>query len=261
VSDLTLTLQPNGVAASDPFGDDPAPPAAIKKERKRRMAPGEAAGTRAEHDTYDTDPALATACVEWLRAEGAVVWGGHGPLILEPTAGKGPFIVGARKVFPSAKIAATDLRPDCRDFCIAAGADAFAAGDALTTPPAMIAKADLIVSNPPFKNADELAQYFLSHMKDGATLAFLLAVTFIAASERWVLIGDPKKPPGIYSRFPLRFMTPIIPRPTFTDTSPKFEAGLFAWTKGYQGTYTGGSGPVRWIAPKRTRKPRKDKTP
>jgi hypothetical protein len=241
VSDLLTIPTGNGAVVTDPFGDAPPP-----KVRRRRKAPGEAAGTRNEHDAYDTHVNLALACVAWLRENGAVSWGGHGPLIIDPTAGFGPFVAGSRKIFPDARIAAFDLREECKGPCLTAGANVFAHGNALTTAPSMIAKADLIVTNPPFKEADQLAQYFLTHMKEGATLAFLLAVTFIAAKERWVPIGDPKHPPGLYTLFPLRFMTPIIPRPAFTGTSPKFEAALFAWTKGHVGTYSGGLGPLRW---------------
>jgi hypothetical protein len=244
---MSETIQTNGAISTDPFGD-PVPPTST-----RRMAPGEAAGTRAEHDAYDTDPPLALACVEWLRAHGGLTWPGHAPLILEPTAGGGPFVKGARTVFPSAKIAATDIRPEVQAACLAAGADAFAAGDALTIPPVMIAKADLIVSNPPFKLADQLVRYFWQYMKPDATLAFLLAVTFLGSSDRW----DPST--GLFKLAWPIYCPQIVPRPAFTGTSPKFEACLFVWKKAENDhLFVVPNDPIRWVPTKR-RKPRKAK--
>ena len=222
--------------------------------RKRRMAPGEAAGTRNEDDAYDTPEALALACTEWCGkgildptdpARGP-------PLILEPCAGKGPFVKAARKTWPGSKVVAVDIRPECEAVCLEAGAVKFAKLDALTLPPSTIAAADLIITNPPFKLADALARHFLSPMKDGAVLAFLLSATFIGSKDRWE-----EEPEGLFKLAPLTYMVPIVPRPDFGLTSPKFEAGLFVWVKGEGEGWVAGAviprEPIRWAKPKRTR--------
>src|SRR3970282_2297745 len=139
------------------------------------MAPVESAGTRNEYDAYDTPEALALACTNWcssildksvLRDDlGRVRWNSPdvdsiSPLILEPCAGKGPFVKAARKTWPDSKVVAVDIRPECEAPCLAAGAVRFAHLDSLTLSGLTIAAADLTVSNPPFKHADELARHF-----------------------------------------------------------------------------------------------------
>lgn len=282
MADQIITIPLNGQVNPDPFGDSGSGSSTAKLPARRR-APGEAAGTRAEHDAYDTDPALALACVEWVKGVGLVPdrtlanpdWNPVPPLVLEPTAGGGPFVRAAKKVWPSCKVVAVDIRPECQAPCVEAGA-IFACADSTQLDPKTISRADLIITNPPFKLADELARHMLAHMKDGAYLAFLLSVTFIASRDRWApwQTADGKGAAGLYLRFPLSYMVPIVPRPAFTGTSPKFEAALFVWRKVEGGAgegfdrgmipHAGGAlipnEPIRWIPPKRTRK-KKGATP
>lgn len=223
----------------------------IPLPKRRRKAPGEAAGTRKEHDAYDTPPALALACAEWL--EGRLLStttppfclpGSDGTLhILEPTAGGGPFVKAARQTWPKAVIAAVDIRPECQKPCEDAGATIFACADSISLNPKTIHSADLILTNPPFKLADVLARQMYLNMHDGAVLAFLLSVTFIASEDRWVPGGDTKRRrgrspgPGLFTIAPLTYMAPIVPRPSFLvidgkAESPKQEMALFVWVKG-----------------------------
>jgi len=223
--------------------------------RKRRKAPGEAAGTRNEDDAYDTPEALALACTAWCHQLLTRV---EVPLILEPCAGNGPFVKAARQVWPCSKIVAIDIRPECRESCVMAGAALDSGGgggfhslDALTLPAGTIGAADLIITNPPFKHADELVRHFWASMKDGAFLTFLLSVTFLGSKDRWE-----EEPPGLFKLAPLTYMIPIVPRPDFGPTSPKFEAGLFIWVKGNESSNYGAlipPDPLRWVKPKRTR--------
>lgn len=227
----------------------------------RRMAPGEAAGTRRDHDAYDTPPELALACVKWLREKSGMTWPEHSVCILDPTSGAGPFAKSADVVFPGSKIVAVDIRGECLQH-FAGGRITFACANALELPAALISKADLIVTNPPFKLADQLARHFWASMKPGATLAFLLSVTFIGSDDRW-----DEEPEGLFKLAPLHYMVPIVPRPSFItidgkDTSPKFEAALFVWTKKAAGTDFMETeiprDPIRWEKPKkkRTRAPK-----
>ena len=174
-SGFSLDVPLNG---APPGPTAPAGPI-FKKRGRPRKAPGEGT-TRRDHDAYDTPPELARACVSWCRGH-LTIPGDHlervAPLILDPTAGNGPFAAAAREVWPSSRVVAVDIRDVCRAACEASGA-IFACTDALTLDPKTIGRADLIITNPPFKLADDLVRHLWGHMKDWANLALLLPVTF-----------------------------------------------------------------------------------
>lgn len=252
--DTILTIPVNGAISADPFGESAAP---APKTRKRRTAPGEANGTRRENDVYDTDPVLALACVEWLKRFAQVTWAGHGPLCLEPMAGEtAPFVKAIRQVWASARIVATDIRGECKDPCLTAGADTFACTDAMTLPPETIARADLIATNPAFIHADAFIRHVWPHLREGGVLALLLSITFLGSSDRW----DPET--GLFTKVAMPVLVPqIVPRPSFTGESPKFEAALFVFMKEVGGEWPNRgavvpTNPVRWVKP---RKPRRQK--
>jgi hypothetical protein len=220
--------------------------------RRRKKAPGEASGTRTPDDAYDTPEPLALACAEWIR-DGKIGFPlARAPLVLEPCAGKGPFVRAARQVWPGAKVVAVDIRPECEADCLAAGAVKFACFGATHLPAATIGAADIIISNWPFKLADELARHFWAHMKEGAVMASILSMTFLGSQERWN-----EGPRGILKLAPLAYVVPIVPRPDFGPTSPKFEAALFVWVKDEQGVAAGSTiiprDPIRWAKPRRAR--------
>ena len=271
----------NGVdtTASEPSPIDPAPidPAADpnvtdvpRPAKKRRKAPGELAGTRIPDDAYDTDPALALACCRWLAGALYIArdLSSNPPPanILDPTAGNGPFAKAADVVWPHAKVVAVDIRPECGASYVG-GRAKFVCTDAFNLPGALISQVDLIVTNPPFKRADELVRYFLEHMKPGAVLAFLLNMTFLGSEDRWEPEGlAQSQTGGLFQIAPLRYCVPIVPRPSFLtvdgkSTSPKFEAALFVWRKNGGGAtdenFPGAlipRDPIRWVKAKKKRK-------
>ena len=228
-----------------------------KKEKVKKKAPGEVSGSRRELDAYDTPPELALACVKWCRENLTIP---EAPLVLDPTAGGGPFAAAARQVWENSRVVAVDIRDVCKASCESSGAT-FACADALTLNPATIKRADLIVTNPPFKLADELVKWMWINMKEGASLAFLLSVTFLGSEERWHLGSDKMvegcapDAPGLFKRAPLTYCVPIVPRPSFIgSTSQKFEAALFCWVKGdplRQALIP--QEPIRWSKPKKTK--------
>jgi len=230
-----------------------------KKEKPKRKAPGEVSGTRRELDAYDTPPELALACVRWCYDNLTI---SEAPLVLDPTAGGGPFAAAARQVWEKSRVVAVDIRDVCKASCEASGA-VFACADALTLAPATIRRADLIVTNPPFKLADELVWHLWANMKEGASLAFLLAVTFLGSSERWQpgeLTVYPERAadsPGIFKVAPLSYCVPIVPRPSFIGSkSPKFEAALFCWVKGRANDFVPSiipDEPIRWVKTKKAK--------
>jgi len=222
----------------------------------RRMAPGEKAGTRKSFDSYDTPGELAVACCLWLDRHLGI---GKNPSILDPCAGSGSFVRAAKHAWgPSCKVVALDIRPECQAPCLEAGARAFACLD--STKIHGLGGVDLIVTNPPFKLADELARHLLLEMRLGSHLAFLLSLTFLGSVERW-RPATTESPGGLFVHFPPRLVAPIVPRPDFLTTSPKFECGLFVWRKGVvmgedetaYSTVIPGE-PIRWVKPKKPRK-------
>jgi hypothetical protein len=230
-----------------------------EKAKAKKKALGEVSGTRRELDAYDTPSEVALACVEWCHENLKVP---EAPLVLDPTAGGGPFAAAARSIWPASRVVAVDIRDVCRATCEAAGA-IFACADALTLAPATIKRADLIVTNPPFKLADELVRHLWVNMKEGASLAFLLSVTFLGSDDRWEVSGD-GSPIGLLKVAPLTYCVPIVPRPSFIgSTGPKFEAALMVWKKlemdEHQerfGVFRGAiipDEPIRWVKVKKKR--------
>jgi hypothetical protein len=258
--DTTASGEHAGIAPGIDPATDPNVTDAPRPAKKRRRAPGELAGTRIPDDAYDTDPALALACCRWLAGAlyiAPALSSNHPPAnILDPTAGNGPFAKAADVVWPHAKVVAVDIRPECAASYVG-GRAKFACVDVFTLPPTLIAQVDLIVTNPPFKRADELVRYFLEHMKPGAVLAFLLNITFLGSEDRWSEGGE-DEPGGIFQIAPLRYCVPIVPRPSFLtvdgkSTSPKFEAALFVWRGAGSGALIPRD-PIRWVKAKKKRK-------
>jgi len=228
---------------------------------------------RREHDAYDTPPECALACARWCKGSlGAapLLLGDSAPLnVLDPTAGGGPFVRAARATWPEAKIAALDIRPEVEPVLKEAGANWVGILDVFTIPPEQFAKVDLVLTNPPFALADELFRHLWPAMKDGASIVFLLPVTFWGSDDRWKIGDDPdpSTPDASDTRGLFTIAKPwatpvIVPRPSFLlldgkETSPKFEAALFVWTKGKESQL---AEPIRWTKPRKPRAKRKDAT-
>jgi hypothetical protein len=229
--------------------------------------------TRRKHDAYDTDPACALGCARWLVAALGLSPEGHEASgerfnILDPMAGGGPFVRAARAVWPDAKIAAIDIRPECEAPLREAGANFIGITDVLAAPQGVFSRVDLVLTNPSFVDAEALVRHLWPGLHDGASIALLLSCTFIAGADRWADADHPAGATrdGLYSIAPLRFMAPIIPRPDFgviidgKESGPKFEACLYCWVKGYSGPVKI-PGPVRWDKANRTRKSKKAAAP
>lgn len=212
--------------------------------------------SRKEHDVYDTDPACALACVEWLATNGAKDPCRKSPTVLDPCGGSGPFVAAARRVWPSALIYASDIRPETEEPLRAAGANVVSIEDFRALPLNFVAEMDVTVTNPTFVLAEELIRRWHAGARDGAVLALLLNCTFMAGQDRW-------SDSGLYMIAPPLSIAAIVPRPAFLvingkKTSGKFEAALFTWIKGYTGEAKW-LPPVRWTPERKTRKKRESK--
>jgi hypothetical protein len=168
-------------------------------------------------DFYATPDALA------LRICAMIAEDVDPAVVVEPSAGHGPFVRAARAMWPSAEIVAVDVSPERLPDLSLAGADAV-----LVSPWEQIVSLPgtgtrLIVGNPPFRQAEEHVRHALSLMRDGDALAFLLRLNLLGSRSRLRL----------WEETPLSCVTPLVPRPSFTGGgSDATEYAVFLWTKG-----------------------------
>jgi hypothetical protein len=95
----------------------------------------------------------------------------------------------------------------------------------------------LIVSNPPFLLAEQFVRRALPLVREGGHVAFLLRLSFLAGQRR----------AAMYEEHPLRYLIPIIPRPSFTPDgkTDASEYAVFVWQRGCGGP-TEILAPLRW---------------
>jgi len=174
---------------------------------------------RLPDDAYFTPPALALEICRRLSFLFSV------ERILEPSAGTGSFVAAARQVWPTAKIAAIDLHERHEEACLAAFATRFDALDFLQLRGSALVRADLVLGNPPYSLAEEFVRHALSGIEVGATVAFLLRLSFLGSKGRLL---------GLFKEHPLRYLIPVAGRPSFTPNrkTDQMEYGVFVWTKG-----------------------------
>lgn len=224
---------------SDIIGDRESPPEPPGKAIRRPL------------DAYDTPPELAEAIVADVCGRLPIAYAGNPIRVLEPTAGTGSFVGALREHYESAaSITAVDVNPECGEPCLFQAADRFLCRDVLQIDPSLFAPVDLAIGNPPFSVAEDIIRHLWGGLRDGASISFLLAITFWAGKNRW------EESIGLYRVAPLRWIQPVTPRPYFgLDNDPKFECAVFTWTKGYVGQTTS-PGPIVW-----EKKGRKDRAP
>jgi hypothetical protein len=209
---------------------------------------------RLADDAYFTPDPLAIMITRHLAgllgAGQAAPHYGQPQRILEPSCGSGAFLRAARYLWRHAEIVGVDSQPGCvidapkhaegarqihHDFA-AAAADVparFVLADFLTLAPKQIARADLVLGNPPYTLAEEFVRYALTHLHPGASVAFLLRLSFLGSQERLL---------GLHREFPIRWLLPIAGRPSFTPDgrTDSSEYAVFVWTKDWidHGTIT-----------------------
>ncbi len=161
-------------------------------------------------DQYYTDPVLAAAVVgrvqRFCEREGIKV-----RRVLEPSCGKGAFVVAARAYFPEAQVFTVDIDPAHNPDWI---------GDFLDFKPSE--PFDLILGNPPFDPAQAHIEHARSMLAKDGMLWFLLRVGFAGGLERlnWFNVERPDR------------IEALVPRPSFlsdTNASDKSEYALWVW--------------------------------
>src|SRR5258708_6811329 len=140
------------------------------------MADGSSA-ERLPLDGYFTPFALADALVNKLAIDG--FW--RGGSLLEPSAGKGAFVVASYQLQPH-RLIALDIDPErCAELRESPSVDVFQA-DFLTW--GMVSKFQLIVGNPPYTGAEQHVRKALSLRAPFGAVAFLLRLAFLESKER-----------------------------------------------------------------------------
>lgn len=146
-------------------------------------------------------------------------------IVIEPSSGGGAFVAACRKELPDASIHAVDINPDAEK-AAKPHCSRFWLGDWKTFEGSF--PAHLIIGNPPYSEANEHLEAALRFMRKSKAFghdcytAFLLRITFLGSRSRVRFYTSPE--------FPLRYLIPIVPRPTYdgegTDLS---EYGVFVW--------------------------------
>lgn len=138
-------------------------------------------------------------------------------LVLEPACGAGGVFrrLAAHGVKPS-DMRGIEIHPEraeqSRASCAAVTcADAL---DPLTAWPA----ADLIISNPPFRQAEAFCTRALTEVRDGGAVAMLLRLAFLESAERF----------PFHSLYPVDGLYVFSSRPSFTANG-KTDSAAYAW--------------------------------
>ncbi len=176
---------------------------------------------RRELDAYQTPPALARAICRRLAALIPTP-----SLIVEPSAGQGAFVAGARAAWPDAPVLAVDADARCAEPCAAVGALNFLEGDWVERsrdvrhgPGPM-----LILGNPPYSKAQAHIEAALAIMRPGDHLALLLRLAFLCGQARTKTL---------WARPGFKYLLPIAQRPSFTGNGATdgSEYAVFLWQR------------------------------
>lgn len=201
---------------------------------------------RNDHDFYATPQGLADAICARLRATIGQV-----DLVVEPSAGAGPFVRAAAKNWKHAKIVAIERRTGSEAALIEAGAD-LAIDSRWEDVDEAYTSATLIVGNPPYNlpgagrgkdehglsqptTAERHVTIALDRLGHGEAnepqprwLAFLLRQSFAAT---------PARHQRLFAKGGLRYRWTVVGRPSFTgEGTDGAEYELFVWQAGFHGT-------------------------
>ena len=146
-------------------------------------------------DAYYTPPWVTLALLDALQADGLIPPGGF-DILLDPAAGEGMILRAYKERYPSAPVAACELRAECQPALAGiCGSDLVVIGDGLTA----ALPAWPVIANPPYS----LAVGFVEHYAHAAPFsAFLLRYGFLASEKRQAMLDA--LPPHIIYQLPHR---------------------------------------------------------
>lgn len=175
---------------------------------------------RSEHDFYPTPLGFCIATLRMLDCY---------PLtILDPGAGTGVWGRACRETWPKAHITGVELRdvpkPDAYNLWENEDFKRFASNKR---------RYDLIIGNPPFKDAEMFVNASLQMLSEGGYLVFLLRLAFLEGQDRAA---------GLWVNSPLYEVIVSAKRINFVGNSNPNSCAVFVWKQGY----TGKPG-IRWV--------------
>lgn len=136
--------------------------------------------------------------------------------ILEPAAGNGNIIQALRKNGFQNQITAVEIREEEFEN-LESLANVVAINDFLDPHPEITKKFDVIISNPPYSQAQEFIDKSLALLKPGGRLIFLLRTNFLESKKRFEWWQD-KPPTKLYV---------LSKRPSFTGKGT--DATSYSW--------------------------------
>lgn len=163
-------------------------------------------GERDVLDRYYTPDALALACVrtlpKWIVP----------PVVIEPSVGGGAFVRAIYESFPGAITIGVDVDED------AAGLRDVHTRMVMDFQSVILrAPVDLVVGNPPYRNAEEHVRQALSMVHVHGRVGFVLRLAFLESMKR--------RP--FWREFAPEAVSVITPRPSFTQGGT--DSAAYAW--------------------------------
>lgn len=183
---------------------------------------------RRPYDLYETS---SDKVLDGLNVVTEDSWRDQVPLvpdarILDPGAASGAWGAACRARWPKAWLAGVEVRevrpPDAYDQWVVGEFDARAITD-----PAP-GTWDLVVGNPPYREAEHFVRSSLAYLRPGGKLLFLLRLAFLESKGRGL---------GLFREHPPKRVEVCMSRPSFTGNGKTNATSyaFFLWQKGYQG--------------------------
>jgi hypothetical protein len=170
---------------------------------------------RRPYDNYETPE----WCVEALLNAQPMV----GPNILEPCAGSGTIVEIIKRRRPMARVTAVELRSEEEIGLWIAGADEVHVEDFLTWEPAAV-QYDTIITNPPYRNAQEIIERCFEIAGSETQVIMLLRLAFLESQKRF----------SFWQKHPVSALYVLSERPSFTNRGTDSTAyAWFVWNAGY----------------------------
>lgn len=147
--------------------------------------------------------------------------------ILDPGAGDGVWGNCCRQLWPGSWIVGVELR----EVVPADGYDQWVIGEFeadVVAQPFGLGEFDLVLGNPPYRDAEHFVRTSLAYLRPGGHLLFLLRLAFLESKGRGL---------GLFRELPPKRVEVCMSRPSFTGNG-KTNATSFAfflWEKGWQG--------------------------
>ncbi len=161
---------------------------------------------------YDGDYQTPAWVVDLLLNENPLI----GTEILEPCAGSGTIVEVIKQRRPRARVTAVEVRSEEENSLWLSGADEVHIADFLTWKPAAV-QYDTIITNPPYRNAQEIIERCFDIADSGTQIIMLLRLAFLESQKRF----------AFWQKYPVSRLYVLSERPSFTGRGT--DATAYAW--------------------------------